>query len=212
MVEHRCWLNTEMIPTLTLKSIEEEAADCRAAWADSKVGDIGIHIHHSLVCEVLLEPVENRIEYILREKPNSEQALRLRLMRPLRQTPPDLRKAYAEWNKANAEWNKANAEWHKASAEWNKADAEWDKANAEWTRAARQPSRQPARVDKASAEWDKAERRVAQGRRRVAQGRVAEAEYKASAEWGKASAEWGKAHHASNCVPGCTWNGRTIFP
>ncbi len=175
--------------TLTLKSIEEEAADCRAAWAGSKVGDIGIHIHHSLVCEVLLEPAENRIEYILRQKPNSEQALRLRLMRPLRQTPPDLRKAYAELRKADAERGKASAEWNKAYAEWHKADAEWDKADAEWDKADAEWHKAYAEWGKASAEW-----------------------HKAYAEWGKASAEWGKAHHASNCVPGCTWNGRTIFP
>ena len=35
---------------IELKSIEEEAADCYAAFKDSKVGDWAVHIHHGAKC------------------------------------------------------------------------------------------------------------------------------------------------------------------
>ena len=172
---------------LKLGTIEEEAALCREANKDVKIGDLVLHLHHEVGCEPLIEPIENRISFILKNKDRAEQALRLRLMRvvraeTLRRLLPDAEreKAYAEWEKAYAEWKKADAEREKADAEWEKAYAEWEKANAEWK--------------KADAEWEKA-----------------------NAEWKKAYAEREKAYaeifqliHAHLC-PGCPWNGRTIF-
>lgn len=81
---------------LALKTIEEEAADCRAAWAAQPEATAGIHIHHETVAEELTEPIERRIDYILAEKPKAEQALRLRLMRPATAA------ATAEYRKATA--------------------------------------------------------------------------------------------------------------
>lgn len=68
---------------INLKSIDEEAADCRAAWAAVPGAVAGLHIHHEVVAEELNEPIENRIDYILTQKPKHERALRLRLMRPI---------------------------------------------------------------------------------------------------------------------------------
>ena len=102
-----------------LGTIEQEAADCRAAFANSKVGDAVWLCHHEILCEPLSELPENRIAYILSEKSSNEQARRLREFRPVRGKLP------AEWNKALAEWDKALAEWDKARAEWNKALAEF---------------------------------------------------------------------------------------
>jgi len=70
--------------TLTLKSIQQEAEDCRAAWAAMPDATHGWHIHHNEAIEPLSEPIANRIAYILSDKPEAEQALRLRLMRPAR--------------------------------------------------------------------------------------------------------------------------------
>src|SRR3990167_974384 len=69
---------------IDLKSIEEEAKDCRAAWPAQPHATVGLHIHHEIVAEALTEPIEHRIAYILSNKPKEEQALRLRLMRPIR--------------------------------------------------------------------------------------------------------------------------------
>lgn len=68
---------------MILKSIEEEAADCRAAWAAVPGATAGLHIHHDTVMEPLRETIENRIAYIQRHKPKEEQAIRLRAMRPI---------------------------------------------------------------------------------------------------------------------------------
>ena len=92
--------------SLILKSVEEEAADCRARCAGMKVGDLIIHCHHDALCEALTEPVENRISYILTSKQDNR-ALRLRLMGPPILDAKIL--ADAEWNKADAELNKAYA-------------------------------------------------------------------------------------------------------
>lgn len=68
---------------LKLHSIAREVVDCRAAWAAVPHATTGVHIHHELLIEWLREPIEQRISYILRVKPESQQALRLRLMRPV---------------------------------------------------------------------------------------------------------------------------------
>ena len=94
-------------------------------------------IFHALHHEVLVEyshDVMERVDYVRKNQPKSELAVRLNNMLYL---PPDrfpeVYKAYAEWDKADAEWDKADAERDKAYAEWDKADAELDKAYAEAT-------------------------------------------------------------------------------
>ena len=69
---------------MKLKSAEKEAADCLKAFKNFKVGGYVVHCHHEVLYEVLNEPAENRVNYILKEKPKKEQALRLRLFRPVK--------------------------------------------------------------------------------------------------------------------------------
>ena len=85
----------EMKPLLSIKS---EAALCRKAWKDMPVGTMAWHCHHGALSEVLTEPAENRIAYILSHKPNKEQALRRRLFRPA----PTLAPAWAEYKRVKA--------------------------------------------------------------------------------------------------------------
>ena len=68
---------------MKLGTIAAEAKACRAAWAAMSDATHGVHIHHETVAEPLTEPIEARIAYILTQKPKAEQALRLRLMRPV---------------------------------------------------------------------------------------------------------------------------------
>ena len=75
-----------------LGTIEEEAAACRAAWA-ANPAKWGWHIHHDTLCEERAYPIEDRIGYILTQKPMAERALRLRLMRPAPALAP-IRKTY----------------------------------------------------------------------------------------------------------------------
>jgi len=131
---------------IKLNSIAEEAVACRKAFKNFPVGGYVLHCHHEQIGETLTESAENRIAYILSQKPEHEQALRLRLFRPVSEKKL---KAYAERQKAYAEWQKAYAEWQKADAERQKAYAEWQKAYAEWQKAY-------AERQKADAEWQKA--------------------------------------------------------
>ena len=110
---------------LILKSLAEEEADCRLRCSGMKIGDLILHCHHEILCETLTEPVERRIDYILKSKDDNP-ALRLRLMGPPIEDATVL--SDAELSKARAELSKARAEWSKARAEWSKADAEWRKA------------------------------------------------------------------------------------
>ena len=103
---------------MNLQSIAKEAAACRAAWAAMPDATAGVHIHHEAPAEALTEPIERRIEYILSTKPKKEQALRLRLMRPITAS------ALAEYEKATAS---ALAEYETAKAS---AWAEYEKATA----------------------------------------------------------------------------------
>ena len=68
---------------MKLGTIQAEAALCRAAWAAKPRAKAGVHIHHDMAIEALTEPIEVRIADILAGKPEHEQALRLRLMRPI---------------------------------------------------------------------------------------------------------------------------------
>jgi hypothetical protein len=181
---------------MQLKSIKEEAADCRAAWQGFGVGTFALHCHHETLAEPLSENADNRISYILLSKPKDEQALRLRLFRPVSE------KVLAEQQKSYAEREKAYAEREKVYAEWEKAYAEWEKAYAEWRKAYAEREKAYAEREKAYAEWRKAD----------AEWRKADAEWeKADAEWRKAYAELAILIHEDVCK-NCTWNGKTIFP
>ena len=69
---------------IKLKSIKAEAEACKKAWEGMKVGTRAVHCHHETMTEELTEVATNRINYILTDKPLKEQALRLRLFRPVK--------------------------------------------------------------------------------------------------------------------------------
>ena len=104
--------------TQTEQELEiQQAADaCREACKNSKVGDVMQHIHHEQWLEVLTEPIDNRIAFILANKTPCQQAERLRRLRPF------------NWKKADADWKKADDDLKKACADWKKAEADLKKA------------------------------------------------------------------------------------
>ncbi len=97
--------------SIELLSIDAEAAACRAAWAAAPDAQRGCHIHHDQASEELTEPIENRIAYILRNKPEKERALRLRLMRPT--TEEAIKAYYAARAEAQKAYDAAMAEPHR---------------------------------------------------------------------------------------------------
>src|SRR5208282_4931801 len=137
--------------------IDRAASECLEACKDSKIGDLMQHIHHGLWLEILNEPVENRIAFIISTKLPSERAERLRRLRPFNfgkewgKAYADLKKSYADQKKADADQKKADAAREKAAAArektfsgscfaWKKADAAWNKAYAARKKAAVSPT------------------------------------------------------------------------
>ena len=118
----------------TLKSIQEELDDCLKAWAAHPEAKWGIHIHHGdAVIERLTQPIQDRIDVILHVKPEYEQQLRLRLLRPfLGEVTPELdangEEYYTLFTKCCAdnatlvsfeEYRAAVKRWEDASKEWS---------------------------------------------------------------------------------------------
>ena len=88
---------------------------------------LAIHIHHNFLVDHCYDYAK-RVRVIKTEKPEEEQAIRLRLFRLLtpaaiKDLPPPLIDAYAAWNRAYAVRNKADTAWKpKARAAWH---AKW---------------------------------------------------------------------------------------
>ena len=186
-----------------IQSIKKELAACRKAFQENPEAKYAWCCHHSILIELLTEPYENRIKYILSDKPKKEQAVRFRNFRPVRiQLPEKLTKASAEWAKASAEYDKAYTEYDKAVAEYDKAYAEWNKALTEYAKASAKLTKVYAALDEARAERDKA----------YAKFDKANAEYrKAYAKFDKASAELNESNAMFSSDWDNTWNGQDIF-
>lgn len=99
--------NMKKKKAMQLKSVKEEAADCRAAFKGSHIGDVAFHIHHRILGEHLDEPAANRIAYIIKYKPAEEQPVRLRCFRPIPQSklPVKIKKAIEAYRNAKAASN-----------------------------------------------------------------------------------------------------------
>ena len=81
--------------TTPLKSIEEEKQDCIKAFTDFP-SKFAWCCHHEEHCEPLAYSFMDRVNYILLNKPENEQALRFRNFRPAKdeETEKPLREAY----------------------------------------------------------------------------------------------------------------------
>ena len=74
------------------------ATESIAAW----------HVHHDQLMELLTEDIEVRRQYIREHKPEDEQALRLRLLQPVRsQFPARLGQAQVAYSQARAAYSQA---------------------------------------------------------------------------------------------------------
>ncbi len=191
---------------IELKSIEEEAADCYAAFKDSKVGDWAVHIHHGAKCvEQFSEPPENRISYILSQKPEKECAIRLRFMRPITKEQAQDYEAkcaalYADYKaKCAALYADYEAKCAALNADYNAQraalDADYNAKRAPLINADYEAKRAPldadykAKHDALDADYE-------------AQRAPLDADYNAKRD----------ALHSSFFSPDCPWYGHTLFP
>jgi multidrug resistance efflux pump len=182
---------------LKLGTIEQEAAACRERWKGYDTGTLAAHAHHEIPFEVLTQPSETRIAYILSKKPENERALRLRCFAPVDLTKfPELRKATAEWEQIAAAWLKAGATSREMTAAWLNADAalseaktktEREQAYGAWKQAGAKWRKTDAELQKVKAQLESAEAKL----RKIP----------------------ATAPHAEICPLGsdCPWDGKTIF-
>ena len=98
------------------------------------------HVHHDRLFEYCYDPAERRA-YIRKEKPDAEQALRLRLMQPVRGALWNVAlraasdKAWAAYDKAEAAVNQARTAYKRAEAAVNQARTAYDKARTAYDKA-----------------------------------------------------------------------------
>lgn len=87
------------------------------------------HIKHGGMLDTLFEPIVNRVDYIIAEKPEHEIETRLNWLRPVKgNVPPALSRAWDALNKARAAWRNTLGSLDKASVAWDKARAAFGKA------------------------------------------------------------------------------------
>jgi hypothetical protein len=198
---------------LIYKSVEREAAACREAFKDSQVGDTVWFCHHGIPIEYLTEPAENRIQFILANKPLEQQAARLHWFRPCNvKLPAELAAASEKWAAADKEWAAAHKEWAAAykelaaaSEKWAAASEKWDAASKKWAAASEKWAAAREKWDAASKKWAAA----------CEKWDAADKEWDAASEkWAAACEKWAPEINAlvAQHLPGCPWNGKTLFP
>ena len=162
---------------------EKELAACRAAFKGVPVGTWCWLIHHEILAERLLEPIEARIACILADKPEWQHPRRFREMRPVKAVDdPVFVAAVAAWDCAVTAWDCAVTAWGRAKADWGRAKADWDRAD--WDCAV-------TAWDRAVADW----------------GRASAAWKRVKATFARAV---GPLHRREQ--PESAWDGETIFP
>ena len=187
-------------------SIAKEATLCREAFKDAKIGDLVWFCHHEMAIELLIELPEIRIQYILFYKSEKEQAIRLHWFRPCEiKLPPWLDAAYSKWAAARSKWDAARSKWDAAYSKWNAACSKWVAACSKWDAARSKWNAACSKWNAAYSKWDAACSKWAAAR----------------SKWVAACSKWNaaRAEHAEEInalvklhLPGCPWNGKTLFP
>ena len=172
-------------------TIEAELAACRQVWEEAVLAN-GKHMlawccHHEIHFEPLTEPAKSRIDYILSDKPEREQAARFRNFRPARNLPPGLVALAAARDKAWSAYREADAAWREAEAACDKAWAAYREAEAAYYEARAACDKAWAACREAAAAYREAEAayREAAAAYREAEAAIPEAELKRlhDADW-----------------------------
>jgi len=103
---------------------------------ETTVGKLAWHVHHNKLCEVLIEPIENRIEYIKLNKPPGEIEIRLRLLKIMRGPLSDaIEQAYWAWKQADQAFEQADQAFEQADQAFEQADQARKQAYQAWKQA-----------------------------------------------------------------------------
>ena len=95
-----------------------------------------IHCHHNRLVEYCYD-YQGRVGYIKREKPKSEQKIRLKVFKLLpseaiKEIPKRLQEAGRQWEQASWQWEEASRPWYEASKQWQEAEKQWQEASNQW--------------------------------------------------------------------------------
>jgi len=198
---------------MNYKSIKQEAKLCRVAFKGAKVGDLVWFCHHEIPIEILTEPPKNRIKFILSNKAQAEQAIRLHWFRPCKiELPPELDAARSKLVAARSKLVAARSKLVAARSKLDAARSAWDTAQS--------------KLDAARSDLNAAQSKLDAAYSKLVAARSA---------WNTPSSKWDAAYSKleaaqSNLntiiskyadeisalvklhLPGCPWDGYTLFP
>ena len=93
------------------------------------VGKLAWHVHHKILCEILTEPIEKRLEYFDQVKSLSETPEQIDTRkRLLKIVEPPLPEALRAWTEASRVWDEASRVWEEASPPLPEALRAWTDA------------------------------------------------------------------------------------
>ena len=98
-----------------------------------KISGMYWHCHHDVICEWIYD-YQKRVDYIKKEKPKSEQKIRLRLFKSVKnpeELPEEYINAGEEYIKIGEKYIKAREELIKARKEYIKIGEKWNKSREE---------------------------------------------------------------------------------
>ena len=127
---------------------------------------LAIHCRHDVLVEYCYDYNE-RVEAIKRDKPKSEQEIRLRLFKMLSKEavnalPDELRRAYVGQTKACAKWDEESTKWDEAYEKYsrialeNRGRKNGKKANIKWDKVIAKGEKAQAKRDAAFDLWKEA--------------------------------------------------------
>jgi tetratricopeptide (TPR) repeat protein len=164
------------------------------------------HVHHNILVEPLIEPIEVRVAYIREYKPHEEVELRLKLLKVVQgELPAAYVRAWEAYDRAREAYIEAREACDRAWEAYVKARAAYDRVSEACVKAREAYDRVSEAYDRA---WE-------------ACVKASEAYIKAWEAYDRAWEAYDRAReacqpeiealHALEC-PGCPWDGRTIFP
>ncbi len=100
------------------------------------ISGYAFHVHHDILVEYCTD-YQERVDYIMRNKPRGEMSLRLRLFKMISvdRLPHELLEARVKMGEACQKWDEAYQKWDEARQKLGEAYQKWDEACQKWDEA-----------------------------------------------------------------------------
>jgi hypothetical protein len=177
------------------RTIKQAEKDCREAWSKNP-STWGWCIHHGVEVEELIEPIENRIQYILKHKRRNEIVVRLDNLRPVLSVETIALALKVREEATASAWKARNESTASAEKAYNEAVAPAEKAYNEAVNLALK-----AYSEAVAPAWKVYQEAVA----------PAEKAYNKAVASAQKACDKAVASAHRHDVPNHTWNGKDIF-